>query len=72
MSEPSKPYRPRCIFLTCKAMQVWGEDFENAPEVQAGMEEFTCTETCRNCGPDGGDVTYEACCDPQRTCFREY
>jgi hypothetical protein len=72
MSEPAKPFRPRCIYLTCKSMQVWGEDFENAPEFQAGMDELTCTQTFRNRGPDGADVTFDACCDLQRACFREY
>jgi hypothetical protein len=73
MSEPEPPsFRPRCMYLTCKSMQVWGEDFENAPEFQAGMDEFTCTATYRNCGPDGGECNYEACRDPQRPCFREF
>lgn len=65
-------YRPRCIFLTCKSMQVWGEDFASDPEFQAGMVEFTCTRTYQNVGPDGGTVAYEPCCDAQRPCFREY
>ena len=51
----AQPYRPRCIHLTCKSMQVWGEDFENDPEYQAGMVEFSCTQTFRNLGPDGAD-----------------
>lgn len=71
MSQPQS-YRPRCIHLTCKSMQVWGEDFENDPEFQAGMVEFSCTQTFTNQGPDGADVNYEACRNPQRTCFREF
>jgi hypothetical protein len=67
-----KPYRPRCIYLTCKSMQVWGEDFENDPEFQGGMVEFTCTQTYKNLGPDGGDIGMEPCCNPERTCFREF
>ncbi len=67
-----QPYRPRCICLTCKSMQVWGEDFENDPEFQAGMVEFICTETFKGLGPDGGDVDFEACRDPERPCFREF
>lgn len=69
---PSSSYKPRCIFLTCKSMQAWGEDFENDPEYQAGMVEFTCTQTFRSIGPDGGEVFYEACCNAERTCYREY
>ena len=71
MAEP-QPYRPRCIYLTYKSMQVFGEDFENDPEFQAGMVEFTCTETFKNLGPDGGDVAFEACCNKERKCFREF
>jgi hypothetical protein len=69
--EPA-PYRPRCVYLTCKSMQVWGEDFESDPEFQAGMVEFLCTETMTRYGPDGCEAALEPCRDPQRTCFREY
>jgi len=74
MSDQSAPppYRPRCIYLTCKSMQVFGEEFESDPEFQAGMVEFTCTETFQNLGPDGGEVKFNACCDPERKCFREF
>jgi hypothetical protein len=68
----SKPYRPRCIHLNCKSMQVYGEDFENDPEFQAGMVEFWCTQTFRNCGPDNGDVGLDACSNAERPCFREF
>ena len=56
MSDASPPYRPRCIHLTCKSMMVYGEAFENDPEYQAGMTEFTCTCTFQPQGPDGGDT----------------
>jgi hypothetical protein len=72
MADTPKPYRPRCIYLTCRSMQVWGEDFENDPEYQAGMVEFSCTQTFKGLGPDGGDVNMDACCDQKRACFREY
>jgi hypothetical protein len=74
MSDQSAPppYRPRCIYLTCKSMQVFGEEFESDPEFQAGMVEFTCTETFQNLGPDGGEVNFNACRDPERKCFREF
>ena len=71
MSDP-QPYRPRCIYLTCKSMQVWGEDFESDPEFQAGMVEFTCTETFKSQGPDGGEVALDPCRDPERPCYREF
>lgn len=66
------PYRPRCIYLTCKSMQVWGDDFENDPEYQAGMVEYSCTLTFRNQGPDGDFAALDRCSNPERACFREY
>lgn len=65
------PYRPRCCYLNCKSMQVWGEDFENDPEFQAGMVDFWCTQTFKGYGPDGGRVELELCSAPERSCFRE-
>ena len=47
------PYRPRCMHLCCKSMLVFGEDFENDPEYQAGMTEFWCQQTSKGLGPDG-------------------
>ena len=71
MSE-AKPYRPRCIYLTCKAMQVYGEEFESDPDYQAGVMDFTCIATAQCQGPDGGDVALDPCSTPERPCFREY
>ncbi len=71
MAEPTE-YRPRCIYLTCKSMQVWGEDFQNDPEFQAGMVEFCCTQTMTAKGPDGGDTGVELCSNPERSCFQEF
>lgn len=68
----SESYRPRCMFLNCKSMQVFGEDFQNDPEFQAGMVEFWCTQTFRNTGPDGREAAFEPCCDEKRSCFREF
>jgi hypothetical protein len=53
-------------------MQVWGEDFENDPEFQAGMVEFTCLQTLKGLGPDGGEVGMEPCRNAERGCFKEY
>ncbi len=72
MSEASQPYRPRCMHLCCKSMQVFGEDFESDPEYQAGMVEFWCTKTFRNQGPDDGLVNLEMCSNLERPCFQEY
>ncbi len=73
--EPSMPgdaYRPRCMYLTCKSMQVWGEDFQNDPEYQAGMVEFTCMASMCGAGPDGDPASLELCSNPERPCYREY
>jgi hypothetical protein len=72
MSEQPEPYRPRCMFLTCKSMLVYGEAFESDPDYQGGVVEFTCNATCRSHGPDGGEVSLEACSAVERECFREY
>ncbi|MER3415454.1 MAG: hypothetical protein C4297_04470 [Gemmataceae bacterium] len=72
MSHQEKPYRLRCIYLRCKSMLVYGEDFEQDPEYQAGNVDFWCTLTARNIGPDGEEVSLPACCNPERPCFREF
>jgi len=71
MDEP-QPYHPRCVYLTCKSMQVFGEEFEQAPEYQAGMDELTCSRTFRGWGPDSKKVSLAACSDPERGCFAEF
>jgi len=68
----TKPYRPRCLHLCSKSMQVYGEDFENDPEYQAGLVDFWCTRTFKNQGPDARLVSLEMCSNPERECFREY
>jgi hypothetical protein len=72
MSDTPPPYRPRCMFLTCKSMAVYGEDFQNDPEFQAGMVEFQCLKTFRNLGPDGEELSLDLCSNPERGCFQEY
>jgi hypothetical protein len=72
MSDTPTPYRPRCIFLTCKSMAVYGEDFLNDPEFQAGMVEWQCLKSCRNLGPDGGELSLELCSNQERSCYQEF
>ena len=72
MSDPATPYRPRCVNLSCKAMMVYGENFENDPEFQAGMTEFWCVLTSKNDGPDGSYADLETCSCPERSCFQAY
>ena len=71
MSEPAE-YKPRCKFLCCKSMLVYGEGFESDPEYQAGMTDFWCQCTSKNPGPDGEHVGLAECSDPQRSCYCEY
>ena len=68
----NKPYRPRCKNLSCKSMMVYGEDFENDPEFQAGMVEFWCVKTFQSQGPDDGSLSLDLCSNPERTCFQEF
>lgn len=63
---------PRCMYLNCKSMQVYGEDFENDPDYQCGMVDFWCTRTFQGQGPDGGDASLQLCKNPERECYREY
>ena len=72
MPDSPTPYKPRCIYLTCKAMMVYGEDFESDPDYQAGVMDFTCISTAQIIGPDGGDVGLTLCSNPERSCFKEF
>jgi hypothetical protein len=72
MADEPKPYKARCMYLTCKAMMVYGEDFESDSDYQAGAMDFTCNRTFQCQGPDGGAVGLELCSEPTRGCFREY
>lgn len=67
-----EPYRQRCVHLTCKSMQVYGEDFEQDPEYQAGMVDFWCTQTFRARGPDGDEANVDQCSNPERSCYTEF
>lgn len=64
-------YRPRCKYLSCKSMLVYGEAFESDPEYQAGLAEFWCGCTSRGTGPDGGGVSLDECRVTERECFQE-
>ncbi len=72
MSDTSEEFRPRCMQLRCKSMMVYGEDFEQDPEYQAGAVDFWCLLTSKNQGPDGGEVTLDCCRNAERTCFKAF
>ncbi len=72
MSDNATPYRPRCKYLSCKSMLVYGESFENDPDYQAGLTEFWCVLTSKGQGPDGDHVSLDMCSNAERGCFQEY
>jgi hypothetical protein len=53
-------------------MMVYGEDFQNDPDVQAGVADFWCQQTSKGQGPDGDDVNLDMCSNPERGCFQEF
>jgi hypothetical protein len=63
---------PRCRNLCCKAMLVYGENFANDPDYQAGVTDFWCIPTSKGLGPDGDEVALDVCSNPERTCYQEY
>lgn len=72
MSDTTLFPAPRCMFLCCKSMLVFGEAFASDPEYQEGMTEFWCVQTSKGQGPDGEYVSLEMCCNPERGCYREF
>jgi hypothetical protein len=60
------------MYLCCKSMLVFGEEFQNDPDFQAGLTEFWCNSTSKGQGPDGEDANLQACSDPERGCFQPY
>jgi hypothetical protein len=72
MSEDAPSYRPRCMYLCCKSMLVFGEAFESDPDYQAGLTQFWCVQTSKGNGPDGERVALDVCSNSERTCFKEY
>jgi hypothetical protein len=71
MSDTPEEYRPRCTFLTCKSLLVFGEDFEQDPEYDPASS-WTCIRTSADRGPDDNRVALDLCSAPERTCFREF
>ena len=71
MELPQVP-APRCIHLQSKAMAVYGEAFEDDPDYQNDLTDFTCDQTGRPLGPDGAPVGMKPCCDSDRSCYEEY
>jgi hypothetical protein len=53
-------------------MAVYGEDFENDPDYQAGLSDMWCLKTAKSMGPDDGDVSMAECCNRERACYQEY
>ena len=72
MTELPQTPAPRCKFIHCKSMMVYGEDFANDPDFQGGMTDFWCMKTSRNMGPDADTVDMDECSRPDRSCYLEY
>ena len=72
MSETPNLPPPRCKNLCCKAMLVYGEDFESDPDYVAGLTDFWCTLTAKSQGPDSEYVSLELCSNPERSCYQAY
>jgi hypothetical protein len=53
-------------------MAVYGEDFQNDPDYEAGLSDCSCVKTSTALGPDQGTVNLKACSDPDRDCYQEY
>jgi hypothetical protein len=60
------------MYLACKSMAVFGEDFENDPDYQAGVVDFWCERTFQGRGPDGGELSLPLCSNTARSCYRAY
>lgn len=74
METPTNPANdcPRCIHLCCKAMLVYGEDFESDPEYQGELTDFWCVQTGKGDGPDGERASLLMCSNSERTCYAGY
>jgi hypothetical protein len=72
MPEGEDTFRVRCINLCCKSMVVYGENFEEDPDYQAGTTDFWCIQTSKGQGPDGDGVSMQLCTNRERECFQEY
>ena len=72
MSELPQVPAPRCKYLYCKSMIVFGEDFASDPDFQAGITDFWCLQTSRGLGPDDDEVNMDECCRPDRPCYQEF
>jgi hypothetical protein len=53
-------------------MAVYGEAFEMDPEYQEGATDFWCIRTSKGYGPDGGEVSMDACRCRERSCYQEF
>ena len=72
MADNEGNYQPRCRNLCCKAMMVYGEDFESDPDYRSGQADFWCVLTSKGQGPDGEHVSLKVCSSPERECFEAF
>jgi len=72
MTELPQTDTPRCKYIHCKSMIVYGEDFASDPDYLAGMTDFWCLRTSKSLGPDDDVVNMEECSTATRPCYQEY
>lgn len=70
--EGAPTYQPRCTFIRCKAMLVFGENFQQDPEYDPDNAYFWCNQTGIGQGPDQGPVSMRDCTVPDRACYQEF
>ena len=69
---PNPEPPPRCTHLYGSSMAIHGEEFSASADYVDGISTFTCNQTGRPLGPDGGQVRMRLCCAPERSCYEEY
>ena len=70
--EYRKPMQPmpltRCQNLTCKGMQVFGDEYMTPVDDAHRSTDFWCVKTQNVLGPDGALVVLTSC-TPSRECY---
>lgn len=58
----------RCMHITCKGLEVFGDDYRTPDDEVYRSSSFHCRQTQRCMGPDGGLVMLSACAEG-RKCY---
>lgn len=60
--------RQRCLHLTCKGMQIYGDHYLTPVNEMDRTNDFWCQQTHNVLGPDGALVMLSQC-SPSRECY---